>query len=78
MPSAEFVDIKRSGGGGSSRPGWRGISNLRSFSARRQTANQRPYLRVIGPCMSKISTNEAKKRIFKIVRHKVTIRKSKK
>ena len=48
--------------GGSSRPGgWRGRRNLQCSSAQGQAANQRSYLRVIGPRKNNISTNETEK-----------------
>jgi len=65
MSVAHFVHFKRTERGGSSWPvDWRGRRNLQCSSARRQTANQRSYLQVIGPRKYNISTTEAKKKVI--------------
>jgi len=59
---AQFVDFKRTGRGGSSRPGgWRERHVLQCSSTRGQAANQRSYLRCISPPNNNISTNEVSK-----------------
>jgi len=62
MSVAQFVDFNRTKRGDSSQPGgWRGGRNLRYPSARGQAAKIRSYLRLIGPRINNISTNEAGK-----------------
>jgi len=62
MSIAQFVDFKRTRRGGRSKPGSR---SGRRNSARGQAANQRTYLKVIGPRKKKkISSKETNKEGF--------------